>query len=306
MKASTFFALVCAGFCLILASGCSLKPAQYAASAVDAIPEQADVNNNSSLEQLSAWSDAFYSAANRSNRQEAYMLLQRIEGLASAPEVRGSGTPVGWQAFDLSLQAAKKAMPQKGTTTLWYTEAARLKLASDAVFRPKSPLWLQYQDILKDDAQRIRTSWQSQSEDRAMAAKAAINIYGEHVDRLEVAALMQRDAGSIEAVKERIGYMRGVVAAVEKGQMRPDSVLSALDSLTSAANALFRDPNLAGEATAAEVFPPGVTVGQQRHGSMLIGEMFIAAFVMGVLGFIGWRKYRDDRNGSVPISRNKL
>ncbi|MBO7744119.1 hypothetical protein I8J29_07940 [Paenibacillus sp. MWE-103] len=306
MKASSFIALVCAGICFLLASGCSLKPAQFAASAADASPESADADNNSSLERLSAWSDAFYAAANRSNRQEAYVLLQRIEGLAAVPEVRGTGTPVGWQAFDLSLQAAKKAMPQKGTTTLWYTEAARLKLASDAVFRPKSPLWLQYEEILKDDAQRIRTSWQSQSEDRALAAEAAIGIYREHVDRLEVAALMQRDPGSIETVKERIGYIKGVVTAVENGQMRPESVLSALDGLTSAASALFRDPNEIGEAAAAEALPPGMTVGQQRHGSMLIGEMFIAAFVMGVLGFIGWRKYRNDRNGSIPYSRNKF
>ncbi|NBD22559.1 sporulation protein YpjB [Paenibacillus glycinis] len=307
MKAlSSIIALVCAGFVLVLASGCSLNSKPF--SVLNAQSEPVGVGAakaDASLEQLSSWSDALYSAANQSNRQEAYLLLQRIEGLAALPDVRKSGTPVGWQAFDLSVKAAKKAMPQRGTTTLWYTETARLKLASDAVFRPEAPLWLQYEGVLKDDAQRIRATWQSQSEDRAMAAEASIGIYSEHLARLEVAALMQRDAGRIEAVQERIAYLQAAVQGAETGQLRPEAVTVALESLAAAANDLFRDPDQVGEAAVAEAIPPGVTVGQQREGAMLIGEMFIAAFVMAVLGFAGWRKYRG-QDKVVPFSRNKF
>ncbi|MBM7564515.1 sporulation protein YpjB [Paenibacillus sacheonensis] len=306
MKASSIYALACVGVILVLVSSCSLNDKPNFTIVKSAIGAAAEPSESAALEQLSSWSDALYAAANQSNRQEAYLLLQRIEELAATDDVRKTGTPAGWHAFDLSLQAAKKAMSEKGTTTLWYTEAARLKLASDAVNRPEAPLWLQYEGVLRDDSQRILTAWQSQIEDRAMAAEAAIGIYGEHLDRLEVAALMQRDAGELEAVRERLDYMKEVVKAVGSGQLRHETVNSALDRVNASASALFKDPSDEGEPAVAEAIPPGVTVGQRREGSMQLAEMFIAAFVMGVLGFAGWRKYRGGQEKGIPISRNKF
>ncbi|QHW30163.1 hypothetical protein GZH47_04440 [Paenibacillus rhizovicinus] len=306
MKASSIFALVCAGVILVLSTGCNLDDKPGLAAARSSATIASEVSETGALEQLSSWSDALYAAANNSNRQEAYLLLQRIEGLAAKKDVRSSGTPAGWHAFDLSLQAAKKAMPVQGTASLWYTEAAKLKLASDAVFRPESPLWLQYEGVLRDDVQRIRVSWQSQIEDRAMAAEAAIGIYGAHIDRLEVAALMQRDAGSIEALRDRLAYIKEIVNAADSGQVRPEAVIIALDSLNDSASALFRKPGYeGGEAAMSEALPPGMTVGQQRETSMQVAELFISAFVMGVLGYAGWRKYRGVQDKGLPFSGNK-
>ncbi|QHT60559.1 hypothetical protein GXP70_11845 [Paenibacillus lycopersici] len=303
MKASSMAALACFVVMLVLTAGCGLatKPDTAALNTVAGAAAQA--SNTADLERLSGWSDALYAAANNSNRQEAYLLLQRIEGLAQAKNVRGTGTPAGWHAFDLSVQAAKKAMPVKGTAALWYTEAARLKLASDAVFRPESPLWLQYEEVLRDDAQRILVSWQSLIEDRGMAAEAAIGVYGEHLERLEVAALMQRDAGAIEAVRDRLDYIKEVVRAAESGQSQSKAVITALDSLNASASALFRDPSLEGEAALTEALPPDMTIGMQRKSAMQVAELFIAAFVMGVLGYAGWRKYRGSQDAGIPFKR---
>lgn len=302
MKSSAIVAFGCAAWIMLVASGCGIGKEPFALSASGSIASAAAPSK--ALEQLSIRSDALYSAANASNRQEAYRLLQQIESIAAEKTVRGSGTKQGWQAFDASLNTAKQAMGQKGTTLRWYTETARLKLASDALFRPDMPLWLQYEGILRDDSQRIRMSWQSMTEDRGMAAEASIGVYAEHVDRMEVAALMQRSQAEIDAIEERIQYIKNTVRAAETGQIRPDAVITALDSLDATASELFKGSGEdKGQTTMAPAVPPGMTVGGQREGAMQVAEMLIAAFVMGVLGYAGWRKYRGQQDEGIPFSR---
>ncbi|SFS80942.1 sporulation protein YpjB [Paenibacillus sp. BC26] len=304
MRSSTLFALLCSVVIIVLLSGCNLSTyaAGNLAKPASTLKPGTDEGSNA-IAQLSTLSDQIYTAAYGSNRQLVFTLLQRLETLSAAKAVRTSGTAAGWTAFDESMELAKDALLQKHASGLWYTQAARLKLASDALNRPNVPLWLQYEGILREDEQRIRTAWQMQSEGRAEAAAVTLGIYKEHVERFEVAALMQRDEASLRLLKEQMSYAEQVLAGVEGGTANPEAVQIALSGLDHAANQLFRHSD--GEAAIAEVIPPGTTIGSLRNGRAQIAEMFIAAFVMAILALAGWRKYRQQLNG-VPFPRERF
>ncbi|WP_219836557.1 sporulation protein YpjB [Paenibacillus sp. R14(2021)] len=302
MKASTVFALLGSVVLLWLSTGCSLNSQGFTMNSIQADAPIDGQRQSSSLNQLYSWSEQLYNAANDSNRQQAFLLLQRMESLAADGDIRKMGTQAGWQAFERSIQRAIQAMPQKGTSQVWYTETARLKLASDALLRPAAPLWLQYEGVLKDDTQRIRATWAAQAEGRLKAVQATISVYEEHVDRLEVAALMQRDRTDIDGIKAQLLYLERLVRAADAGEVRQDKVPAALASLESASARLFRGAESEDEAALTDATPPGLSIGEQRRGGSQIAELFIAAFVMAVLGFAGWRKYRNGQTQGTSFS----
>lgn len=282
----------------------------FASQAAAAAPTPAVENTasdklgSSPLSKLSQLMDQLYTAANDANRQVVYTLLQRIEGLSANEAVRKNGTEAGWAAFDQTVKQMKQRVSEKGASQQWYLEAAKLKLASDALYRPTVPLWLQYEGVLKDDENRIKVAWQSQIEGHVAAAKVNLDIYRDHMDRFEIAALMQRDEAQIQAVKAQITYTERILAAVDGRTVKPQEVIYALNGLDSAASRLFRLSD--GQPALAEAITPGMTIGEYRRGSGQIVEMFIAAFVMGILGFAGWRKYSIYRDEGESVSRNKF
>ncbi|WP_165822499.1 sporulation protein YpjB [Paenibacillus montanisoli] len=299
MRASSLFALLCSAVIIGLLSGCQLATHAAVKSAKPAF--EADQPSNA-LEQLSSLSDEIYTAAYGSNRQLVFTLLQRLETVSSSQDVRSSGTQAGWKAFDSSMAKAKKALLQKNESRQWYTQAARLKLASDALNRPRVPLWLQYEGVLREDEQRLRTSWLMQSEGNAEAAAASLDIYREHVERFEVAALMQREEASVRHLQNQMTYAKQVLSGANEGLAHPDAVMIALDGLEQAANAVFKQGD--GEAALAEAIPPGATIGSLRSGRAQLAEMFMAAFVMVILSLAGWRKYNQQQPQGLPFPRD--
>lgn len=305
MRPSSLFALLCSAVIIgVLAMGSFASEAAAAAPTPAALNTAPDKLGSSPLSKLSQLTDQLYTAANDANRQVVYTLLQRIEGLSAYDAIRSHGTEAGWTAFDQTVKQMKQEVSEKGTSQHWYLEAAKLKLASDALYRPTVPLWLQYEGVLKDDENRIKVAWQSQIEGHNAAARVNLNIYRDHMDRFEIAALMQRDETQIKGLKDQITYTERILAAVDGGTVKPQEVLYALDGLDAASSRLFRLSD--GQPALAEAIPPGTTIGEYRRGSGQIVEMFIAAFVMAVLGFAGWRKYSQYRDVGEPVSRNKF
>ena len=74
------------------------------------------------LEQVNQLSEQLYSAANEENRQLAYSLIGRSETVAADSGIRRSGMVQGWTAFDQSLEDAKLAIVQTGTSSSWYRQ----------------------------------------------------------------------------------------------------------------------------------------------------------------------------------------
>ncbi|WP_187434052.1 sporulation protein YpjB [Paenibacillus methanolicus] len=250
--------------------------------------------------------DELYSAANKGNRQLAYTALVQLERESKRGEVRAMGTLKGWQAFDASIQSAKKAFAQRPNGGEAYLQAARLKLAIDALYR-SSPLWLQYQHVIQEDLERLRQAWVIEWEDRSSAELAALNVLRIHAERFEVAALLERPEADVTQFQDLMNRMEYAIVYAAKSSGTKErnrnldrvwlelqnsvDVLFNDNAATKAASGELPDAAAAGPApTRIKPMVPAAPVREQ------LATMFIAAFVMGVLAFVGWQRYKFEES----------
>ncbi|MCQ6558008.1 sporulation protein YpjB [Paenibacillus mendelii] len=266
----------------------------------DKVSAAAEVPNSKSPDLTAARADALfvkladqvYAAANAGNRQLAYSMVNRLEQAAAKPEIRNIGNLPGWEAFDRSLRDARQALSDdKGNAA--YLQAARLKLAADALFR-KAPLWLQYREVLKNDLVRMRQAWSAQGIDRPAAALANLNVLQLHSKRIEVAALMGRPQEQVRAFYDQIERTERILAFASSHKEHKRLVEGAFIALDQTVEALFVTNAAVAEAPLPAMLPQ--TIRDARRGKEQLATMYISAFVLGVLGYAGWRRYRFDQN----------
>ncbi|MBB3109308.1 hypothetical protein FHS18_001360 [Paenibacillus phyllosphaerae] len=280
---------------LIPTTGCMKNTANtVAVDQTAAADKWQTLAGNSKIVQIA---DELYAAANVGNRQLAYASLVKLEKESKDPAIRTVGERTGWEAFDHSIQQAKKALSSSNLSAA-YLEASRLKLAVDAIFQ-QAPLWHQYRALIQDDMNRLHQSWVVQWEDRPSAELAALQVLRVHAERFEVAALLERPEERVASFQDQISRMEyAIIYAAKSGEMNERS--KALDEawtlLQRSADSLFQDSS-ATKTAAGGIEPADL---QQGIASMAVREqlttMFIGAFVMSVLAFVGWRRYKFEES----------
>ncbi|MFC5650786.1 sporulation protein YpjB [Paenibacillus solisilvae] len=299
-KISAFFAIFGFASLLLLTGGCGVHDSDTAARVTvsDVLPDKP----GTALQQLNQLAEQLYAAANEENRQLAYSIIGRLEGVSADGSLRRIGTIQGWAAFDHSVKDAKLAIAQSGTSSTWYMQAARLKLASDVLLRPEAPLWLQYEGVLRDDESRLLQAWHTQLEGHADAAVVSLHILKEHFERVEVAALMQREASQLALLKGRIDYTERLLSfARGEAEMNSASVPQAFQALTAARSQLFASQS--NSATAAVQSAPGsIAYAEQRAAGEQLAILYISAIIMGILAFAGWRRFAYEQRHGTPYT----
>jgi len=282
---------------LVMSAGCG-----DASVRVTGKPSTEDRVKVTALPTLSTLTDELYKAANEGNRQLAFATLVRLEQAANKPHVRANGLPAGWRAFDRSLQEARNVL-EGGKGSGIYLQAARLKLAIDSLEQPLS-LWLQYQDVLRDDLARVRRLYSSPAIGDVTAASAALEQLRLHAERIEIAALMSKPPEQHEQLFAGINGLALImkhqadvkVTIGKEGSLgdvkQTGRVQESLVGLESTIAALFY---ASGWDDATTVSAPLLPAGQPAQARELLVTMFLASLVMGVLGFVGWRKFRYEQ-----------
>ena len=305
-KTSAFFGMLGLSVFLLFTAGCSINDSYSVTSMTENSVHTDKDKSIRTLEQVNQLSEQLYSAANEENRQLAYSLIGRLETVAGDSVIRRSGMVQGWTAFDKSLEDAKLAIVQTGTSSSWYRQAARLKLASDALLRPEAPLWLQYEQVLSDDENRLQQAWQSQQEGHAEAAVVFLHIFREHIERFEVAALMQREASLLTNLKDRLDYTERLLHFTgEEGNIDPASIPQSFQALSLAISDLFASSSVTSSITVQSA--PGVmTASEYRAGREQLVIMYISAIVLGILAFAGWRRFTYEQKHGVPYRKAEI
>jgi len=282
---------------LVISAGCG-----DASVRVIGKPSMKDSVKVTELPALSTLADELYNAANEGNRQLAFATLVRLEQAAKEPQVRANGLPAGWRAFDRSLQEARNVL-ERGKGSGIYLQATQLKLAIDSLEQPLS-LWLQYQDVLRDDLARVRRLYSTPAIGDVTAASAALEQLRLHAERIEIAALMSKPPEQHEQLFAGINglalimkHQSEVKAAAKNDGLAGNSkqtgmVQDSLSGLETTIAALF---HASGWDEAATVSAPLTSAGQPGLARELLVSMFLASLVMGVLGFVGWRKFRYEQ-----------
>lgn len=239
---------------------------------------------NDKLETLEGLVGGFYLAAVEGNRQLAYTYVTKIRTITRAPELRTIGESSGWVQIDERLKQSEKALNGNKSALAWREEAARLKLAVDALAPGRHSLWLQYELLLREDLDRLQKAWNRGGISGAEAASAAMTQLVEHVDRMEAAASVGQSPERIRLLQERIRYTDTLLTAAKREEANPRLVEGSFILLTDAVDRVFEKPGRPASAPAA--------VEQPTMWMFMLG-----AIVLSALTYTGWRKFRHDRLG---------
>ncbi|PZD93556.1 hypothetical protein DNH61_23340 [Paenibacillus sambharensis] len=244
----------------------------------------------SKLEQLAVLADGFYQASMDSNRQLAYSYLTRLKRVMADAELRQIGNREGWFAVDDRMVQAESSVRNGRTAYNWREDAAQLRLAIDALAKEQQSLWMQYEQLLRDDLARLKQAWQRGGKDGALAASAALSQLKQHAERLEAAAYVARGAEPVNLLKDRISYTDKLIRSAEHGNVKQSWVDQSLVMLTDAVDQLFENGEQAVDVPVA--------------GSPAWQWMFtISLIILAALFYTGLQKYRFDRHGITPAKR---
>lgn len=251
---------------------------------------------NEALLRVEAASEKLYAAAYSGNRQDAYRHAQRLRQLLNDEKLHVYGTAGGWSAIASDAAAMEKALAAGAPGTAWVEEASRIRLAADAMVRPESALWLQYEKLLAEDVMRLKQDFKRHSGSAAEAAAARLNVLRDHARRVEPAAIAAGSGLRMRELMERISYSGRLLESSVNGQPSGDAVRSiehSFRALELAIRGIFESRESDGSQSAVAI--PSVS-------HPIRWALFMGAFISAVLSFAGWRKYKNNPYGVKPLA----
>lgn len=244
------------------------------------------------LSRLDETANALYEAANTDNRQAGFLHVQQIERMIEG-ELKGkTGKMEGWAAIKQDANAIEQIITSSEASSGWLMEAARIRLATDALVRPEHALWLQYESIMLDDLSRVEKAWKRQTGDGAIAARATMNSLQEHAKRIEPAISMIYGSMHGAELNERIRYTNQLLETKKSSALNEVMINHSLKALN---NAIIKMFDHSGRAEVVPAVAPLTTANPLRW------TFFLGAIISAVLTYSGWRKYKNNPFGVKPL-----
>ncbi|GGF88965.1 sporulation protein YpjB [Paenibacillus abyssi] len=268
-----------------------------AAARTVAVPVSVDSALQQHAVRLAAISDELYQAASDGNKQLTYYNLSRLRRLTADPSVRQLGSKQGWTAAEETIRQLSDALQYGKLNGDARADGAKLMLAFDALSSGERALWISYHEIMQDDLNRLIKAWQRQTDDRTEAAVAALKTLSGHIELIVPAALMQRDPMLVQALQETYQYTLSLLNAGQSGRLERLWMDNSLAALSQAVDLVFYDSE--GE-TIEPVLSP-IYGGMPWRWTIVIGLLIIS-----VLMYVGWQKYRFERDRVVKQDRANL
>ncbi|MBN3527599.1 sporulation protein YpjB [Paenibacillus apiarius] len=209
--------------------------------------------------------------------EKAQHKVTEMGKLMSETSFTGATGVEGVRALSDAIVQVKRALPavEINEAKLMHV-TARLRLAADALTHTKQPMWLQYEQVLRDDMNRLMQA--ERKEDWRLRA----NQWLEHIDRIRAAAIIQRNPETIEIMESIVQLVqRGV-----QGEIRTAEVNQAL--------------NKYGDVLLSQLF--GKTkeepaLGSLQNHSLPMQWTFMLAFIVCMtLTYVAFQKYRYEQD----------
>jgi sporulation protein YpjB len=245
------------------------------------------------VQRLDDIASSLYEAAYTNNRQAAYQYVQQLQQMVDGELKYSSGNADGWVAVEKDARAIEKALVNGSIGTSWFLEAARLKLASDALARPENALWLQYEKIMLDDISRVEKAWKRQTDDGAIAARAVMISLEQHAKRIKPAVSILYGSKHEAELTERIQYTNRLLEASRNDKNNNARINRSLLELKETLVRLFNQNQLEADVPVVAAVP---------ISNPLRWTLFLGAFISAILTYTGWRKYKTNPFGVKPLT----
>lgn len=246
----------------------------------------------SQLQRLDDIASTLYEAAYTNNRQAGFLHVQELQRIIEGELKYSSGKNDGWKAIEQDAQMIQQTLVSGSNRSGWLMEAARIRLAIDALIRPEHALWLQYESIMLDDISRVEKAWKRQTGDGAVAARATMANLQEHAERIAPTMDMLYGNRHEAELTKRIQYTNQLLEASSSNITNEAMINHSLKALKQSIVRIF---DRSGREEALPAVAPILT------SSPLSWTLFLGSLISAVLTFSGWRKYKTNPYGVKPL-----
>lgn len=155
--------------------------------------------------------------------------------------------------------------------------AAKIRLAVDALSHKNQPMWLQYFKVLSADLQEFSTAVKQKN---PQSSKEILERMKQHYLIIRPSVVISRNAAMVEKADSLFRFAESQLAA-SKPQF--SSLETVLDEFRKVWNEIFGKQD-------ADAYAP--VIDQPKPFLWTAG---MAAVILAVLAFVGWRKYKYER-----------
>ncbi|WP_171056035.1 sporulation protein YpjB [Paenibacillus sinopodophylli] len=277
--------------CILMAAGCA-NSIWFGKSSLYAYSDQPMQGTDKQLQRFDGIATSLYEAAYMNNRQAGFQHIQQLQVILTGDLKHVVGNREGWSAIQDDTELVLHKLTGGGNGADWLMEAARIRLAADALVHSQGALWLQYEKVMLDDWIRVDKAWKRQTDDGAIAARASMISLENHATRVSSAMSIQFGSMRESELHERIRYTNRLLEASIANKTNEAMIDRSLVALKDAMLRLFE------QNTSEEVVPVIATV---PISNPLSWTLFLGAIISAVLTWTGWRKYKSDPFGVKPL-----
>lgn len=222
--------------------------------------------------QLDEYADQIYRASVAGELEKIQQAIHAMGKLFTETMFHDVTSVEGVRALSDAIIQVKRILPSiQLKQDEWMGAVARLRLATDALNHPKQAMWLQYEQVLRDDMAGMLAT------DKKGAWLRHAQRWLEHIDRIRPAATIQREVQTIEMMESLNQLVRETAA----GKHSPKEANTAL--------------NKYGDAVLIQLFGTSKvnpTLGPLGYTPMPLQWIFILAFIVCLmLAYVAYRKY---------------
>jgi sporulation protein YpjB len=229
------------------------------------------------LKRFNQTSEELFRFASDGNFERALAALQLLEKQATGMSFAGVTGLEGVQALFTSLIEAKRSLaalePDRQEVLI---DAARIRLAADALLRRPQPMWHQYYRVLRDDLDALAAA---NAEKRTEDVRAIYAQFKTHFDVIRPALLISRSPSQTEKF---VSLTAAFDAAIRTSGVRFAQVEQLLPALGALVDETF-------EREHEDAFVPIPDSERPALVTLVIGSV-----ILTVLAYAGWLKYRSD------------
>ncbi len=261
-----------------LLGGCFAQEAAPSSSVQDL-----SVETRKALEQLSASSEKLYQAMKADDPVQARTQLESIARQFPSVSLEGMVSAEGMEAVYVALGEARKTFnavqfdPRSGIR-----EAAKIRLLFDTLSQPKHPMWKAYYKPMADNVNQIQQAAQEQQAEELLTAYRELS--GRYA-MIKPSLAVTHPAQQLVKADSMFVFLQ---SHIERDTPAFTHIEAVHNDLTQLLRELFgRD------AASADVaaYSPSLPIHPVLYWGAAIGS-----FILTILAFVGYRRYRYERD----------
>ncbi len=240
--------------------------------------------------QLSEAVEALYRDVVDGNITKVRLETERIEILFTSSSFQGLTEVEGIHALAECIVEVKIATAQATLQPeLWLQAIAKLRLAADSLSNRQQPLWHQYYKVVREDLSRMQSQLNLNDKE---GLKEAYDSLQTHYELIRPAIVIQKKPFEVNMIDSWISYAGGVTTTITS---KPETIRSMISQGEEHFNTLF------GKKKDESAFAPQIQYNTSNKGIWLG-----AIFILAILSYVGYRKYRGEQSSMKALPPPKL